>query len=377
MVTVTPWEVKGNINYDKIIKEFGVSKIDDKLLKRIEKHAESKGKKLHHFLRRQIFFAHRDMKFILDEYEKGNRFFLYTGRAPSGHVHIGHLIPWLFTKWLQDVFDVELWFQFPDEEKFLFKKSATLEEIEKYTYENMLDVIALEFDPAKTHFLIDTKHAGIMYKEALKVARNITFSTVKSAFGFTNEQNIGAIFYTSMQAVPAFLPSVIRKKKMPCLIPHAIDQDPHFRVSRDVMPKIGYPKPASIQCRFLPGLGGIAEDGKMSSSTGDKTTIFTIDNENTVKNKVNKHAFSGGQPTLEEHREKGGDPDIDIPYQWLTFFEEDDAKLKQIYYEYKSGKMLTSEIKRILIDKINKFLKEHQKKRENAKKLIDKFVYNI
>ena len=105
---VTPWEVKGNIDYDKIIKEFGVSKIDDKLLVRIEKHAKAKGMELHHFLRRGIFFAHRDMKFILDEYEKGNKFFLYTGRAPSGHTHIGHLIPWLFTKWLQDVFDVEL-----------------------------------------------------------------------------------------------------------------------------------------------------------------------------------------------------------------------------------------------------------------------------
>ena len=25
---VTPWEVKGDVDYDKLIKEFGVSKID-------------------------------------------------------------------------------------------------------------------------------------------------------------------------------------------------------------------------------------------------------------------------------------------------------------------------------------------------------------
>ena len=93
---VTPWEVKGNIDYDKLLAEFGVSKIDEELLKRIEKHTGE----LHPFLRRGIFFAHRDLKFILDEYEKGNKFFLYTGRAPSGHTHIGHLVPWLFTKWL-------------------------------------------------------------------------------------------------------------------------------------------------------------------------------------------------------------------------------------------------------------------------------------
>ena len=370
---VTPWEVKGNIDYDKIIKEFGVSKIDDALLKRIEKIAGE----LHPYLRRNIFFAHRDLKFVLDEYDKGNKFFLYTGRSPSGHTHLGHIVPWIFTKWLQDKFDVELWFQFPDDEKFLFKKDLTLEDTEKYTYENMLDVIALGFNPEKTHFLVDTKHAGLMYKEALKVSKLITFSTVKSAFGFTNEQNLGAIFYTSMQAVPAFLPSVIYKRKIPCLIPHAIDQDPHFRVSRDVIPKLGYYKPASIQCRFLPGLGGMGDDGKMSTSSGDNATIFTIDDAKTVKNKINKYAFSGGKDTVEDHRKHGGNPDIDVAYQWLTFFEYDDEKLKQIYDDYKSGRLLSGELKAILIEKLNRFLSHHQEEREKARNKIDKFIYKI
>ncbi|MFH1333673.1 MAG: tryptophan--tRNA ligase [archaeon] len=369
---ITPWEVKGNIDYSKIIKEFGVSEIDNNLLARIKKITKDD----HHFLRRGIFFAHRDLQFVLDQYEKGDKFFLYTGRAPSGQIHLGHLIPWMFTKWLQDKFGVELWFQFPDEEKFLFKKNLTLEDTKKYTYDNMLDVIALGFNPKKTHFLIDTQHAGIMYKEALKVAKLITFSTTKAAFGFTNDQNIGAIFYTSMQAVPAFLPSVIHKKNIPCLIPHAIDQDPHFRVSRDVIPKLGYYKPASIQCRFLPGLKGMKEHGKMSTST-EEEAIYTTDSAQTVKEKINKHAFSGGKSTIEEHRKHGGDPDIDIPYQWLTFFEEDDKKLEDIYKKYKSGEMLSGEIKKILIDKLNKFLKEHQKKREQAKKKINRYIYKI
>ncbi len=368
---ITPWEVKGCVDYDKIVKDFGVSRIDETLLRRMKKIT----KKLHCFLRRNIFFAHRDLGFILDEYEKGNKFFLYTGRAPSGQVHLGHLIPWLFTKWLQDKFDVELWFQFPDEEKFLFKKDVTLEDTERYTNENMLDVIALGFNPKKTHFLIDTKHAGIMYKEAIKVAKLINFSVAKAAFGFTNEQNIGAIFYTSMQAVPAFLPSVLYKKKIPCLIPHAIDQDPHFRVTRDVIQKVGFSKPASIQCRFLPGLGGMHCDGKMSTAAGETTTIYVTDDAKTVKDKINKYAFSGGKDTTEEHRKYGGNPDVDVSYQWLTFFEEDDKKLQKIYHSYKSGALLSGELKAILIEKINAFLKEHQKKREEAKDKVDLFIY--
>jgi len=372
MVTVTPWEVKGNIDYNKLIKEFGVSMIDETLLIRIKKIAGE----LHPFLRRNIFFAHRDLKWILDEYEKGNKFFIYTGRAPSGGVHLGHLVPWMFTKWLQDKFDVELYFQFPDEEKFLFKDNLSLEDTKKWTEENMLDIIALGFDPKKTHFIVDTKHANLMYPEACKVAKKITFSTVKSAFGFENSQNIGSIFYTAMQAVPAFLPSVLKNKKIPCLIPHAIDQDPHFRVSRDVIPKLGFDKPASIQCIFLPGLAGMHEDGKMSSSNLN-SSIYTTDDLKTVKRKINKYAFSGGRPTIDEHRKKGGNPDVDTSFQWLRFFENDDEKLEKIYEDYKDGKLLSGELKSILIEKLNSFLAEHQKKREKARSKIKDFLLEL
>ena len=249
---VTPWEVKGKITekeYQRLMKEFGLNPLTKGLLKRIEKHT----KKLHFMLTRKIFFTHRDFGFILDQYEKGNKFFLYTGRAPSGPIHVGHLLPWIFTKWLQDKFNVDLWFQFPDEEKFLFRKGLTLKEVEKWTKENMLDVAALGFDPKKTHFLIDTKHANLMYKEACKVAKKITFSTVKAVFGLTNNSNVGSIFYTSMQAVPAFLPSVLKEKNIPCLIPLGIDQDPHFRIARDVLPKLGYYKPSIIHANLSIG----------------------------------------------------------------------------------------------------------------------------
>ena len=365
---VTPWEVTGDIDYDKLINSFGVEKITEKVLDRMKKHT----KDVHFMLRRKVFFADRDINWLLDEYEKGNKFFHYTGRAPSGPIHLGHLMPWLFTKWLQDKFDVDLWFQFPDEEKFLFKQDLSWDDGQKWLNENMLDIIALGFKPDKTHFIIDSQHANLMYKEACKVAKKITFSMVKSSFGLNEQSNLGSIFYTSMQAVPAFLPSVIKKKEMPCLIPHAIDQDPHFRITRDILPKLGHYKPASIQCIFLPPLSGT--EGKMSSSTND--SIFTTDSEEEVKKKINKYAFSGGRDTLEEHKKLGGNPDIDVCFQYLRMLlEDDDKKLEKIYKDYKSGKLLSGELKKITIDKINSFLKEHQKKREEARKLVDKFIY--
>ncbi|MFH1500829.1 MAG: tryptophan--tRNA ligase [archaeon] len=369
---VTPYEVTGEVDYSKLIKEFGVSKLDDATLARIQKHT----KDLHLFLKRKVFFAHRDLNWLLDEYEKGNKFFLYTGRASSkgSKVHIGHLMPWIMCKWLQEKFNAEFWFQFPDEEKFLYNPKLTLKDTEEATYEDMLDVIALGFDPKKTNFLIDTKHAGLMYPQACRVAKKITFSTIKASFGFNDSNNIGSIFYTSMQAVPAFLPSILKGKKIPCLIPLGIDQDTHFRISRDVMPKINQYKPAILHNVFLPPLTGLG--GKMAASGSADASIWTTDSPREVERKIKKYAFSGGQATVEEHRKKGGNPDVDVSYQYLRmFFEPSDEKLRQIYEDYKSGKLLTSELKEILIEKINSFLKQHQKNREQAKKQIDKFVF--
>jgi tryptophanyl-tRNA synthetase len=239
----------------------------------------------------------------------------------------------------------------------------------------MLDVIAVGFNPKKTHFIVDTKHAGIMYPEAIKVAKKITFSMIKSSFGFNESNNVGSIFYTAMQAVPAFLPCVLKKKKIPCLIPHAVDQDPHFRITRDILPKLGYYKPASIQCSFLPSLVGAT--GKMSSSEAVKG-ILSTDSPSEVKNKINKYAFSGGRDTIEEHKKLGGNTDVDVSFQYLKyFFEEDDKKLKEIEEDYKSGKLSTGELKKYTIERINKFLEKHQERRKQAKKKISQYMIKV
>lgn len=365
-MVVTPWEVKGKIDYDRLIKEFGTKQIDQKMLKRIEKHTGE----LHHFLRRGIFFSHRDMDFILDEYEKGNKFFLYTGRGPSGGTHIGHIIPWIFTKWLQDKFDVELYFQITEDEKSLVK-NLSLEETTKIAYENILDIIAMGFNPKKTHIFLDTEYIKTLYPIALKISKLITFSTVKAVFGFQNSTNIGLSFFPAIQIAPCFLPSVLKKKNIPCLIPAAIDQDDYWRPARDVAPKLGFFKPAQIHSKLITSLQG--PNAKMSSSDPN-SAIYTTDSPEVVKSKIMKYAFSGGRGSVKEHREKGGDVSVDVSYQWLTFFEEDDAKLKKIKDDYTSGKMLTGELKLILIEKLNNFLKEHQKRREKAKNMLDEFM---
>ena len=359
---VTPWHVEGEIDYDKLIKQFGTEKITADLLNKIEKITGE----IHFMLRRGVFFSHRELGRIINDYQKGKKFFLYTGRGPSGHTHIGHLVPWVFTKWLQEKFDTNLYFQLTDDEKFYAKSDLTLEQTRNFAYENALDFIALGFKPEKTKIIINTKNIKTIYPIAAQVAKKINFSNTKAVFGFTNETNIGMIFYTSLQSAPCFI------EDRPVLIPLGVDQDPHFRITRDVAPKIGREKPALIHNIMIPALSG--PGGKMSASE-ESGTIYTTDPPELVKKKINKYAFSGGQSTVEEHRKIGGNPDIDVSYQYLRiFFEPDDKKLKSIYDDYKSGKMLTGELKAILIEKVTEFLITHQQKREKAKDQIDKFL---
>ncbi len=354
---ITPYEVTGDIDYNKITEEFGAQKVDEKLIKQM--------KKVPMLMRRGYVFAHRDFDKILS----AKKFAIVSGRGVSDKIHLGHLSTMRFVKELQDIYGCYLFIPFSDDEKYMYNTNLEMESLKKMTYENMLDIVALGFDPKKTQFISDlTNLPQEIYNLATSCARKITVNTVRSVMGFTGETNIGINFYPAMQVAHIFYPII--KKGLPVVVPVGIDQDNFIKISRDVASKLNLPKPAGIFCAYLPGL---KEGGKMSSSDPD-STIYTTDSPKEVERKIKKYAFSGGQPTIEEHRKKGGNPDIDVSYQYLTFFLEDDKKLKQIHDDYKSGKMLTSELKQICIDTINKFLKEHQRKRELAKKQIEKFM---
>ena len=105
------------------------------------------------------------------------------------------------------------------------------------------------------------------------------------------------------------------------------EQDPYFRMTRDVAPTLKFRKPALIHSTFIPSLQG----AKTKMSASDETSsIYLTDTPKQIKTKINRHAFSGGRDTEQEHREKGGDCDVDISFQYLTFFLEDDERLEQI-----------------------------------------------
>jgi len=365
-MVVTPWEVKGKVDYDRLIKEFGTQPLTSQLLKRIETHTDNK---LHLQLERKIFFSHRDLDTTLELYEKGTKFVLYTGRGPSGPVHIGHLVPWIFTLHLQQTFKTRLYFQITDDEKYLVNDERDLKETTKWSYENALDLIALGFKPEDTFIIYNTKDIDLLYDITLEVAKRITYSTARSSFGFQDSTNIGWVYWAAIQAAPCFIHKKLTGENVPALIPAAIDQDPYWRVTRDVAQKLGYHKPAQIHCRFLPGLG---TGGKMSASMPE-TSIFTTDQPNDVKKKI-WGAYTGGKPTAAEQRKTGANPQICSIYQYYHYiFEEDPTKLKEREHKCTTGEILCGECKKDITEKLNKFLEAHQERREKAKNIIEQY----
>ncbi|KDQ33943.1 hypothetical protein PLEOSDRAFT_1099891 [Pleurotus ostreatus PC15] len=382
---VTPWDVQGGvssdgkqqaINYDKLIVQFGTKRIDPAMLERFERLT---GKRPHVLLRRGMFFSHREFDKILDRYEQGKPFFLYTGRGPSSDsMHLGHMIPFVFTKWLQETFNVPLVVQLTDDEKFLFKHELKPEQTRKFATQNARDIIAVGFDLEKTFIFSDFDFVGgPFYQNVSRISRQITCSQAKSTFGFTDSDNIGKIHFAAIQAAPSFsnsFPNIFGSvSNIPSLIPCAIDQDPYFRLTRDVAVKLKYPKPSLIHSIFFPALQG--PQTKMSASDPN-SSIFMSDPPNQIKNKINRHGFSGGKETEEEHRRLGGDTEVDVAYQYLTFFLDDDDELAKIGEEYRAGRMLTGQLKAKCISVLQAFVKDFQERKakvtdEEIKRFMD------
>jgi tryptophanyl-tRNA synthetase len=359
---VTPYEVKGKIDYDRLRELFGTQDLDSGLRHRL---AQLTGGELHPLLRRGIYYSHRDLGGLLDQYARGNRFFLYSGRGPSGPLHTSHLVPFELCQWLQSKLGVEMYIQITDDEKFWARSGLSSADTRQWGFDNLLDILAVGFDPQRTHVFFDTRSIQTMYPLAVEVAKRIPYSTVKAVFGFAPSTNIGLVFYTALQTVPCFYPSQRAHRSIPCLIPCGIDQDPHFRVTRDIAESMGYPKPALLHSQMLPGLQG---EGVMSTTGNpDANALFLNDSHAVVEKKI-RNAFTGGRATVEEQRRLGAVPEVcSIWALWRSKFAPEEKEFEEITRDCRSGALLCGDCKQRLIPRVHAFLEDHQRKREAAR----------
>jgi tryptophanyl-tRNA synthetase len=365
--SVTPWEVSGDIDYNKLAKEFGISQIKE-LPKIFTDNV---------LFRRKVIFAHRDIQRVLEAIQQKKKFVMMTGLMPSGKFHLGHMLLAQQMIFYQKL-GAKLYICVADLEAYN-ARGKSLKELRQVAIDQyLLNYIALGLKPENVDFYFqsersnNSRKSNAYYRLASNFSRYATFNEFKAVYGEITPGKMNASLIQAADMFHAQLPDF--ENPCPVIVPVGIDQDPHLRLARDIGTRYKDEKLIQLSSTyhlFLPALNG---SGKMSSSD-ENSYIAMTDSPEEVKKKINKYAFSGGQATIEEHRKKGGNPDVDVSFQYLRmFFEPDDKKLEKIYQDYKSGKMLTGELKTILIDKINSFLKEHQKAREKAKSQIDKFI---
>lgn len=250
-----------------------------------------------------------------------------------------------------------------------------------YTRTNAADIISVGFDPKKTFIFSDYDYmGGAFYRNITRMSKHITLNVARAVFGFNDSSCIGKVHFGSVQGASSFASSFphifgtdeSKTNLIPCLIPCAIDQDPYFRLTRDVASRLKFAKPSLIHARFLDALQG---PGTKMSASIETSAIFMKDTPKQIKTKINKYAFSGGQVSEAEHREKGGNTDVDVAYQYLTFFLEDDDELERIKIAYQKGEMLTGELKALCIAEVEKYVTAFQERRALVtEEVIDEYM---
>jgi len=354
------------------LTHFGLDPIDDALLKRwaaLTPHIA-----LHPWLIRGIYFCHQGLNDILDAIQQKRQVYVYTGRGPSNTMHLGHCVPFMFAKYLQDAFDCPVVIQMADEEKYYFKQDLSKTQINEFLHKNIQDIIAFGFNPQKTFVFSSFEYYSLQMRSLqCELLKSININQLNKIYGFTETSTIGQLFWPIQQMLPAFSDTMPRHlftnsstasvhandNKPLCIVPMGQDQAVYFRLARDHANRLGFPKPALICSSFLPCLDKISKDKMSSTGLSSQKTIFLDSDEKTIS-KLIKSAFCGGQATLELHRELGGNSTIDGACQLLKFFEFDNMTLKEIINKFEQGLLLTSEVKTIAIKCIVDFLSKHK-----------------
>jgi tryptophanyl-tRNA synthetase len=325
----------------KLVEKFGASRVSD-----------LKSTPGFYTFTNGLMHSHRDFHLFYARLLKGERSAVVSGLNASGTIHLGH-VPVLDTNmFFQREHGAEVFIPLSDDESYVSLKVKSQEEALAHALRLARSMLAYGFDPKRTHIIIDQLYTEI-YNLAVKLSRGVTMSELKSVYSYTNDQNIGLHFYPAIQAAHIVLPHEFGIRNT--VVPIGPDEDAHLRICRDVAGKFGYEKPAVLHSRFLPGLDG----QKMSKSKGN--AVYLLDGEEAIRRKI-MSAYSGGQVSVEEHRRLGGDPDVDVSYQYLKGYFLKPKEARQVYDDYRKGRLLSGELKMMFFERVMKRVGEFKRR---------------
>jgi len=350
--TIDPWGSVLVEDYNKIIRDFGLEPFEQIF------------PQPNQIMRRGAVFAGRGLKQIAACIKQKKPFYVLSGIMPSGDkLHFGNKMVVENVKYFQD-HGAETYMLIADLEAAA-ARGVSLEQARQRALDfHVPAYIALGLDPKKTKFYFQSENIDVV-RLGYEFSKRITYNEFKAIYGSADP---GRIMSAVTQVGDILFPQL--KKPMPGVIPVGIDQDPHLRLARDIVKrtrdKYRFVPPAGIYHKYTPSLDGAL---KMSKSKPESCISLPEDPKQACK-KIQR-ALSGGRDTVEEHRKLGGQPEKDMAFELCKLhLVESDAELNRIYKAYKSGKMLSGELKEIACERMTAFMEDFTKKLEKAKKQV-------
>jgi tryptophanyl-tRNA synthetase len=355
---IDPWGAELPGEYEKIVKQFGLEVFEPSLFVHPNR-----------LMRRRIVFAGRDLKVIANCIKNKKPYYALTGIMPSGDkLHLGNKMVVEQLRYFQE-HGAKTYILIADLEAAT-TRGVTLEMARKRALDfHVPAYIALGLDPKKTTFYFQSENKQVMHL-AYESAKHITLNEFRAVYGDADPSRIMAAV---TQVGDILFPQL--ETPMPGIIPVGIDQDPHIRLTRDVVARTkqahNFIPPASIYHKYTPSLQG----GLKMSKSQPAGNIDLPEDPGEAAKKIQK-AVTGGRKTLDEQRKLGAEVEKDMVFELLKMhLIEDDNKLDIIYQQYKTGQMLSSELKAIAIEKMAAFMDDFVKELDKARKNIGKLNF--
>ena len=363
-IRLDPWGMSYVKDYSKLIKQFGIRPFTDEIKRRLPF--------VHRLIRRGFMFGHRDIETILNAIEEGREYAVMTGIKPSGEFHLGSkLTAEEFIYFMSLSKKARGFYAIADLEAYADNK-IPLEESRKIAVNNLMDLLALGLDPHRVYVYRQSEEMNVL-KMAFIFSRSVTYNMMEAIYG---EKPFGLYFSALVQVGDILLPQLPEHGgPKPTVVPVGADQDPHIRLTRDIVRKhtadMGFIPPAATYHKLVRDLTG---QYKMSNRNPMGILYLNEDLESAKRKVMN--AFTGGRATAEEQRRLGGEPEKCVIFLELlsVHFLEDDGKLKEIYEDCKTGRVLCGECKQRAWEIISRWLRNHQERRAKMRDVAERLL---